>query len=311
MDLDRELRHGLREAGGEARFDEGRWSPSAARRPTGLRIRRSPGPRPVRRWAAAATVAAVLIAGIAVPLTLLSRLSGDTPAGPRSSARTVEGYGIRVILSRGWEGANLGPSGTGFGPSLVLANLPLPAGPDGQVYEALEGLEPGAVAVVLQEVTAGPLAPGSYPPLQGRIVIDLDDLRRFGPFSESVHSYVRDEFSLSGRQFNFVVGFGSAPSPGLVEDLNGVLATLEVQPAHEPTGHRTELDVEDRLSVTIPSEWKFDEDPTQPIEPENAFAFGSWDFPSGGVCAPFAALDELPAYGVFVWMIEYHGTDHP
>jgi hypothetical protein len=311
MDLERKLRDGLREAGSEARFDEGRWSRSAARRPTGLRVRRSPALRPVRRWAAAATVAAVLIAGIGIPLTLLSPLSGDDQAGPRSSARNVEGYGIRVILSRGWEGAILGPSGTGFGPSLVLANFLLPAGPDGQVYEALEGLEPGAVAVVLQEVTAGPLAPGSYPPLQGPIVIDLDDLRRIGPFSESVHSYVSDHFSLFGRRFNFVVGFGSAPSPGLVEDLNDVMATLEVLPAHEPTGYRTERDVDDGLSVTIPSEWTFDEDPTQPIEPENVLAFGSWDFPSGGVCAPFAALDDLPADGAFVWMIEYHGTDHP
>jgi hypothetical protein len=63
--------------------------------------------------------------------------------------------------------------------------------------------------------------------------------------------------------------------------------------------------------VTIPESWRFSEEPTDPIEPHNALAFGSWDFPDGGVCAPFAALDDLPADGAFVWLIEYHGTDHP
>jgi hypothetical protein len=89
------------------------------------------------------------------------------------------------------------------------------------------------------------------------------------------------------------------------------LGTLEVEPATEETGYQIGADVEDGLSITIPSEWAFDANPTQPIEPENVFAFGSWAFPSGGVCAPFAALDELPSDGAFVWMIEYHGTDHP
>lgn len=74
---------------------------------------------------------------------------------------------------------------------------------------------------------------------------------------------------------------------------------------------RTHLDADDGLAITIPPSWTFAEDPTRLIEPKNVLAVGSWAFRRGGVCAPFAALRDLPADGAFLWLIEYRGPRHP
>jgi hypothetical protein len=86
-----------------------------------------------------------------------------------------------------------------------------------------------------------------------------------------------------------------------------------VVPAQTGLGpeHRRHIDLDAGLAITIPAAWTFHENPTRPIEPENVFAVGSWSFPRGGWCAPFDALDDLPRDGVFLWLIEYHGTDNP
>jgi hypothetical protein len=75
--------------------------------------------------------------------------------------------------------------------------------------------------------------------------------------------------------------------------------------------HRRHIALDAGLAISIPAAWTFHENPTKPIEPENVFAVGSWPFPRGGWCAPFDALDDVPPDGVFLWLIEYHGTDNP
>ncbi|MGH2722726.1 MAG: hypothetical protein ACRDI0_00395 [Actinomycetota bacterium] len=87
--------------------------------------------------------------------------------------------------------------------------------------------------------------------------------------------------------------------------------TMEVEQPERSAGTVTHSDLDDGLRITIPAAWTFHQDPTEPIEPENVFAVGSWAFPLGGVCAPFDALDDLPSDGAFFWLIEYHGTGHP
>jgi hypothetical protein len=95
-------------------------------------------------------------------------------------------------------------------------------------------------------------------------------------------------------------GLESAPRPG-------PRGSLSPQP-DQAVAH---LDAPDSVAITIPRSWTFESEPTQPIEPENVLAVGSWRFPVGGVCAPFAALRDLPKDGAFLWLIEYHGTQHP
>jgi hypothetical protein len=94
-------------------------------------------------------------------------------------------------------------------------------------------------------------------------------------------------------------------------DPSAVPGGVTIEPTPGTTGYRRHVDLDDGLAITIPDAWAFHEDPTEPIEPENVLAVGSWPFPRGGVCAPFDALDDLPADGVFLWLIEYHGTDRP
>ena len=167
MDVDRLIRDALEETGARPRFDAGRWGPSVAGR---VRMRRVPR-LPPTRWVAAIVVALILLAGVGIPLALLSGLGRGGDAGR--------------------------PSGT-----------------------------------------------------------------------------------------------------------------KEVNPDEAP-GTVTHADVDDGLGITIPATWTFHQDPTEPIEPENVFAVGSWPFPPGGVCAPFDALDDLPSDGAFFWLIEYHGTQRP
>jgi hypothetical protein len=88
-------------------------------------------------------------------------------------------------------------------------------------------------------------------------------------------------------------------------------STPEAEPGSTVEASRTHLDSEDGLAITIPASWAFAKDPTRPIEPKNVLAVGSWRFPRGGACAPFAALRDLPAAGAFLWLIEYHGPRHP
>jgi hypothetical protein len=79
--------------------------------------------------------------------------------------------------------------------------------------------------------------------------------------------------------------------------------------------HLDVVDHDDGLAITIPAGWTFRQDPTEPIEPKNVFAVGSWAFPRGGECAPTAAQDDQPGDGALFWLIEYHGdqpvTDFP
>lgn len=88
-------------------------------------------------------------------------------------------------------------------------------------------------------------------------------------------------------------------------------APAEVDPNEPSPASETHTDPEDGLRITIPDTWTFHPDPTEPIEPENVLAVGSWPFPAGGVCAPFDALDDLPSDGAFFWLMEYHGTQRP
>ena len=121
-DLDRLVRETLRETAGSARLDPHGWRPATAdvtRRRLRIRV-----PHPVGSRAVAVLVTAILIAGIAVPLILLSRLGGEDPVGPRSSGRTVQGYGMRVDVPEGWDGRTVGPDPDGLGPSSTSPTSP-------------------------------------------------------------------------------------------------------------------------------------------------------------------------------------------
>jgi hypothetical protein len=227
---------------------------------------------------------------------------------------------MRLDLPPGWEGLVSEPQLPDFGPILQAANGPLVSG-DQDPFATLtrKDMGPGQVALVLIEYTEVRASLGRQPGENGTFEVEEPPIairgEDFQPSFEGVspqHDFARRTFTINGRSFDLWVEFGEKPAPPMLLDrVNDVLTTLEVEPLADPSGYRTYTDLNDGLSITIPESWRFSEEPTEPIEPQNALALGSWAFPDGGVCAPFDALDGLPAHGAFVWLIEYHGTDHP
>ena len=66
------------------------------------------------------------------------------------------------------------------------------------------------------------------------------------------------------------------------------------------------------IDVTYPSDWFMHDGADLPlVSPSVAFVVGSWDFPTGGDCAPSAAVASIPRDGVLLWLIEYVSPDRP
>jgi hypothetical protein len=66
------------------------------------------------------------------------------------------------------------------------------------------------------------------------------------------------------------------------------------------------------ISIATPAEWTFRAgNPTNLVSPTISFAVGTWDFPSGGECAPTKALQSLPSEGMFMYVVELSEPDIP
>lgn len=72
-----------------------------------------------------------------------------------------------------------------------------------------------------------------------------------------------------------------------------------------PTAYVRHADRDDGLSISLPANWTFHQDPSGPAEPRTIFAVGSYAFSTGGECAPAFAQRELPADGALFWLIEW------
>jgi hypothetical protein len=307
-DLETRVRESLNREAEAVRFEPGRWTEGV----TGRRRHRLRTPS--MRTLGVVAAALVLLAGIVVPLALVSRLSGDEEIGPGGGV--LEGYGLGIRLPPGWDGRISGPAGTSFGPHLHAGNFELPSQDDDVASRARAGMSADEVTIVVIDVTTalardvrGPQDP--YEPAELPVRIRAEDFTDRGEGIYPGHAFARRQFSVAGRSLELRVEFGTDPAPeGLLAEANGVLASLTVEPLAGGSDYVRHVDPEDGLAITIPSAWSFDADPTRPIEPENVLAVGSWPFPSGGVCATFNAIDDLPADGVLMWLIEYHGTEN-
>lgn len=321
MDLDERLREGLREAAGGTLFDRERWTASVSRGPGRVRLRRAPGPRPVRRWVAGAVVTAVLLAGIGVPLAVLSGLGGGgSRPGAEAEGTTVSGSGLHLTIPEQWDGRAMGPPGTMFGPVLQASNRPLlPPEDDDLATATRRALEPGQVALVLIDYTETRALLGhqpgddeEFPVEELPISIRAQDFQPSWEGVDPSHQFAQRTFGINGRSFDLWVEFGEKPAPdALVAEVNEVLATLRVDPPDAPTGLRTLTDADDGLSITIPAAWTFHQDPSGPADPRTVFGVGTWAFPRGGDCAPTSAQEALPPDGGFLWLIEYRNGADP
>jgi hypothetical protein len=289
------------------RFDAARWEDRVSE---GRRRPRLPGIRAM----GIAAAAVLLVAGVAVPLVLVSGLRGPPAVDP--GGRSIAGYGLRMDLPEGWDGRVRGPAGVSFGPHLHAANFPLPETDDDVASRARSEMTDEQVTIVVIDVTTA-LARDVRGPQDHYEQAELPVRIRADDFTDRVeavdpdHAFARRSFSVANRSFQVWMEFGTDPAPDpLVAEANAVLSTLAVESVGEASGYRRHADIDDGLAITIPDAWTFHQDPTRPIEPKNVFAVGSWAFPRGGGCAPTAAQDELPRDGVLFWLIEYHG-DQP
>jgi hypothetical protein len=145
------------------------------------------------------------------------------------------------------------------------------------------------------------------------------------------HVLYRDTFTTGGRAFDLYVEFGSQPSQQQIDDVNAILATLQLTPypSPEPTppggtavgslpdGQRPAVTATDanrtlswtyegRASISVPEGWTgWQLLVVDSGEPLNLFALGSWDVPQGAYCAPITALQQLPSDGVLIWIDRY------
>jgi hypothetical protein len=66
------------------------------------------------------------------------------------------------------------------------------------------------------------------------------------------------------------------------------------------------------IQVTYPPGWfMHDGRDLALVSPSVAFVVGSWNFPTGGDCAPSAAVTSIPRDGVLLWVVEYVIPDRP
>lgn len=70
-------------------------------------------------------------------------------------------------------------------------------------------------------------------------------------------------------------------------------------------------DESDDVSIQAPATWNFNPEPVPNLVSPNAvFALGSGSVPSGGNCAPTAAVAALPPDGMLLWIDEYPDPEH-
>jgi hypothetical protein len=148
------------------------------------------------------------------------------------------------------------------------------------------------------------------------------------------HALYHDTFTTRGRAFDLYVEFGSGPTEQQLADVNGVLRTLQFSPDPNPAqtppggtavgslydGAKPAVladDVDRTLtwsyahgrSLSVPEGWTgwtyLVSDPSDPI---NLFALGSWNVPQGGYCAPLMALQQLPSDGALIWIDRYESS---
>jgi hypothetical protein len=312
-DVETLVREHLSRDADAVRFETARWTDEVTVR------RRRPRGIPSLRTLGTVAAALVLLAGVVVPLALVSGLGGDGRVVP--GARSLEGYGLRIQLPEGWDGRVRGPAGTSFGPHLHAANFELPEQDDDVASTARGGMTDEQVTIVVIDVTTalardvrGPQEP--YEPADLPVQIRPDDFTDRVEAVDPGHASARRQFSVADRSVELRVEFGTVPPPErLVAEANDVLTSLSIEPLGETSGYDRHVDIDDGLAITFPAAWTFREDPTEPIEPKNVFGMGSWAFPTGGSCAPIAAQEDLPGDGTLLWLIEYHGdqprTDFP
>jgi hypothetical protein len=296
-DVDDLVREGLSEEARRARFTPSRWPRTVTDLPAPSGSRFVPR-RQVLRTVAGVAAVVLLLAAVVVPLAILSRLgTGSRDAGP--GAGVFERIGLRFDLPPGWDKRAFLSIDTRYA---LLANFEIPPEATGFPSELRDGLRADQVTIFLQELTEICPCPG-FERVQGPISITPSDMTSFEGVPHD-HAFALRRVVVSERWFDIWVEFGAKPAPDqLVTEVNQILESFR---AESDPGWVVTVDVDDAVRITTPATWTWHEDPVPALgEPRILFTTGTWEFPPGGECGPDAALDDLPADGALVWLLEY------
>jgi hypothetical protein len=153
-----------------------------------------------------------------------------SPAPTRTDA--IDDFGISMTVPEDWHALLYQGD-----PTLIVSTRPI-----SNLYwdETRKTLGPSDVTLTLDESDAlvevegwaalvGPLTIGPYERCDGCEA--LDD----GAPPEAGHVLYERTFTTGGRAFTLLVEFGSEPSPSRIDEVNGLLSTLAIQPLPNPT----------------------------------------------------------------------------
>ena len=184
--------------------------------------------RPRRRRALIATMVALAAAGL-IAFIAVAAGSGNS-AHPSNS--TVSGYGLSIQLPAGWYGRISRPSPMDA-ITLEAATVPLAPAGDGSFEQTEQAMGAGDAYIRLSDI-------GAPPPYLGRehtwqkaslpISVDATSAQRYLE-GHSLPANIIHPFLINNRAITVYVGFGSAPTPAAIQEVNQLLASLAVAPA--------------------------------------------------------------------------------
>lgn len=189
------------------------------------RVRKRAAGLRARRMVGAGLAAALVAAGVVLPLVLLARF-GEAPPAPAS--QSVEGFGLRMSVPQGWDG-RLYWTSADLGPVVQAATFPLPApGPDFNRESVVHIAADDALLTLHEFVGVCPCSGFTtiqQPP--GLAGLEHREL----PWLEEGHAFFQGAIRLSDRWFIATVEFGSDPPPEEARRAtNEALGSLAVDP---------------------------------------------------------------------------------
>jgi len=228
-------------------------------------------------------------------------------APPPTTTDAIDDFGIRMRLPEAWRGILF--SWSASEPILHPGTVPITDLYDGS--SARERLGRDDLFLVLSENLSSAVhyEPVALPiSIRGEDACSTCEILDNGTSPPPDHSLYYRSFAVSDRQFDLFLEFGSAtPTNEQLVRVNDVLATLQIGPPESPPPAESPEEVPKApVSVDLPSGWieKGDAVPGSSA-PRVVAAYGTWDFPTGGVCGPEMALQDLPADGALAWIVEY------
>jgi hypothetical protein len=181
--------------------------------------------RLTRTRAVIVATAGLILAGL-IAFIAIAAGSGQSSHVARS---TIGGFGLSMQLPPGWNGRVYRPS-PADAITLEAATVPLAPTGDSSFEQTERAMGAGDAYIRLSDIGAPPSYLGrehTWQRVSLPISIDAGSVQRFVE-GQSLPANVVRPLVIKNRAITLYVGFGSAPSPAAIRDVDHVLASLSV-----------------------------------------------------------------------------------